>query len=529
MTLFQVIRTMETIAKAEPSVAMVVPNDVFRLNTIPDAKYGVFAWMQRQHVVDGDLATFSFALFYVDRLTEDKANEIEIQSVGISTLADIIRRLEDAGVYQSGEAVFESFNQRFEDECAGVWCDVRLQVPVGWICPDDYVVPEPEPPVVVEKYVQDLLDEGYAVKVSGDHGDYIEILDTCPYTMEQVLDLEEVARNEKQLVEDRANVIAWDRALPSGWTPEAIAAIYDGKELNFTPRGGLLWSMGGPLDSFSISFAGGSWVAADYPWGSYHSEGIFAPRWNFDKEAEYAALGFRNTPKNVEVTIRGVFSSIGQVMFTMMHTTERLVLNCGDVFVCHDVTGMFESNGMHELVINGPFRWDAIRMCHNMFDGCNNLEAIPYVTGWGRESQYNTIYPRWDGIRGSADCARMFRNCQALLSIGPVLNMNAISLNGCTVDGSGQSALSDTLFHCPELTDVRLKNVGNNSWQFNAVNTKTYIPKMDAASIDYLLNNVKDETGNGYSLRFASLHQAEVSAAAIANAQAKGWTVQFVD
>ena len=138
MTLVEVIKAIETAAASEPSVASVIPNDVFRLNATPDAKYGVFAWTQQTHTLAEDLITFAFALFYVDRLTEDKANELEVQSVGISTIADVLRRLEDAGVYLVGEAQFQTFNQRFVDECAGVWCNVRLQVPAGWICPDDF-------------------------------------------------------------------------------------------------------------------------------------------------------------------------------------------------------------------------------------------------------------------------------------------------------------------------------------------------------------------------------------------------------
>lgn len=138
MTLVEVIKAIEAAAASEPSVASVIPNDVFRLNATPDAKYGVFAWTQQTHTLTEDLLTFAFALFYVDRLTEDKANELEVQSVGISTIADVLRRLEDAGVYLVGEAQFQTFNQRFVDECAGVWCNVRLQVPAGWICPDDF-------------------------------------------------------------------------------------------------------------------------------------------------------------------------------------------------------------------------------------------------------------------------------------------------------------------------------------------------------------------------------------------------------
>lgn len=379
------------------------------------------------------------------------------------------------------------------------------------------------------KLVQDLINEGYARVVTGSYGNYVEILSNCPYPFSQITDLEEVARNEKQLTSGSSNVIVWNQVKPSGWTDADLLSIYTSESLNFTPRGEMFWGLGNSVASASVEFAGGEWIAADYPWGSYQSEGIFAPRWNQDKEAEYTAKGFRNTPAYVEVTINGVFSSVAQVMFTEMKTTDTLVLNLGDVFVCHDIVGMFEANNMTNLIINGPFRWDAIRTCLNVFDGCNNLLSIPYVTSWGRTSSYNTIYPRFDGTRGTANVRRIF-NASSLTSIGPVFNMNAIHLSGSSVavDGYAQDATSETIFNCPDLTDVRIQNLGNNSWSFVDDSTKTYIPNMDAASINYLLDNIKDETGNGYSVTFSTLHQAEVSASSIATAQGRGWNVQFV-
>ncbi|MBP5723246.1 MAG: InlB B-repeat-containing protein [Bacteroidales bacterium] len=377
-------------------------------------------------------------------------------------------------------------------------------------------------PVQVSKYVQDLINEGYANAVTGNGGTYVEILDTCPYQMEDILDLEDVALNRKQLVSGVSNTIAWNHQLPNGWTAQGVADIYDGKTLNFSPRGEMLWAIDDSVSSLTITFSGGSWIAADYPWGAYQSEGVFAPRW----KADQSHMVFASTPAIVNVTISSDFSSIAQVMFTMMATTSSLTLTCGDVFVRHDVTGMFESNAMSSLTINGPFRWDAIRTCHNMFDGCNNLVSVPYVVSWGRDSQYNTVYPHFDGTRGSADCAHMFRNTHSLESIGPVIDMSAISLSGCTIDGNAQAALSDILFDCPALTDVLLKGVGHNSWNFTDDSTGTYIPLMSAASIDYLLQNAQNVTD--CSLTFSSINRSQVTSSYIEMARGKGWTINFV-
>ena len=376
-------------------------------------------------------------------------------------------------------------------------------------------------------YVQDLIDEGYANVVTGAGGTYIEILPTTPYSASQVLDLGEVARNEKQLTGTTNNIIVWNQELPNGWTNSNITSLYTNKQLNFSPRGEMLWALG-DVDNFEITFSGGGWIASDYPWGSYQSEGVFAPRWNANKQAEYTSKGFLKTPKNLTVNLTGSFSSVSQVMFTQVKSTTALTINQQTgTFSCHDVTGMFEGDSaLVSLNITGAFNYGTWRTQHNVFDGCTALTGIPYSTSWSRENANNTIYPHNDGVRGSANCGNMFRNCSSLTYLGPTFNMEAISLSGCVVDNINQEALSGTLFYCPLLSDVHIINLNNNNWNFADSSTFTYIPAMSAASIEYLLNNVEDVTSQGgHSVTFAGTYKDSVSAAAIANAQNKGWNV----
>lgn len=406
--------------------------------------------------------------------------------------------------------------------------------------------PTPDPPVTIKKYVQDLINEGYAKATTGSGGTYVEIFDTCPYTIDQVVDVAEVASNTKKLSDGVNNTIIWNNTLPDGWDCSSIYDLYNHKTMTFSPRARMFWGLTCIPDTFELTFPSAAWSVNDYPWGSGGSnDGMFAPRYNHDKEQEYADKQFRATPKNVTINFPYHYSSVAQTLFTQMEQTEVFTLNCAtediwnNLFECHDVTGMFE--GCYELEtlnINGAFSWWAIRTCHNMFRYDGNLKRIPYSTVFGeRDHTQNILYPRFDGVRGTAACEGLF-NAIGLEYIGPVLNMNAVSLNGCTVDGYQQSPLGSTypeieragalLFNCPELTDVRIINLGNNSWNFNDTSTKTYIPKMDVTSIEYLLNHVKDETGNNYSITFSNLHQQDVSASAIALAESKGWTINFV-
>ena len=139
MNLLQVIRAIELTAAGEPAVNTIVRNDIFRLNAAPSVRYGVFAWLQGDHRTEpgSGLMQYTFTFFYTDRLTEDRGNEIEVQSVGIETLENIILQLEDAGIF-AGEHTFTTFNQRFSDECAGVFCQVSLEVPKNGTCPAGY-------------------------------------------------------------------------------------------------------------------------------------------------------------------------------------------------------------------------------------------------------------------------------------------------------------------------------------------------------------------------------------------------------
>ena len=138
MTLKEAIKVIEVVASQQPSVNMIVENDVFRLNAKADARHGVFAWLQGQHStsIDSNTLSLQFTFFYVDRLTEDKSNQLEIQSVGIQTLDNILRKLDDLGMWVSNNYTFQTFNQRFLDECAGVFCNVTISVPVASKCPE---------------------------------------------------------------------------------------------------------------------------------------------------------------------------------------------------------------------------------------------------------------------------------------------------------------------------------------------------------------------------------------------------------
>ena len=135
MTLEQTIRTLEAVALQQQSVAMVIDNDIFKLNTIPNAKYAVFAYTQGEHLtsVSGDLATYRLTLFYVDRLLADKSNQTQIQSTGTQVLRNILTMMSELD-FQVDNMPIQPFTQQFVDECAGVYCSVAIGAANGCEC-----------------------------------------------------------------------------------------------------------------------------------------------------------------------------------------------------------------------------------------------------------------------------------------------------------------------------------------------------------------------------------------------------------
>lgn len=137
MTLLELTKAVEGVAAMQPAVKMIVPEDIFRLSNEMSARYGVFAWTQGAHSVDVEngLAVYTLTLFYVDRLLEDKSNAVEIHSVGIDTLTNIVRGVMDFGdIWVDSSLNFTTFSQRFADECAGVFAAVQFKTYQNSIC-----------------------------------------------------------------------------------------------------------------------------------------------------------------------------------------------------------------------------------------------------------------------------------------------------------------------------------------------------------------------------------------------------------
>lgn len=140
MTLFETIRIINDLAASEPNInTLVLSGNVFDLNTNNiSVKYSTFCCEQMTHQrTEEEFLIYNFRLYYIDRLTEDSRNRIEVQSVGIQTLESILHKVRDLDIFGvQSDYTYTPFTNRFEAWCAGVFCEVGIQVPADY-CYDD--------------------------------------------------------------------------------------------------------------------------------------------------------------------------------------------------------------------------------------------------------------------------------------------------------------------------------------------------------------------------------------------------------
>ena len=129
----------------DPNIEFVVYGDVYELNHIQDVTYPAVVVTVGQHTSNLDSYNFNYRLniFYVDRLTDDKVNKIDVHANAIIFINSLLKALDDEYIISDYEIY--NFNERFNDVCAGAYVSCRIQMPISE-CYDfpDGGVPIPE-------------------------------------------------------------------------------------------------------------------------------------------------------------------------------------------------------------------------------------------------------------------------------------------------------------------------------------------------------------------------------------------------
>lgn len=139
MTLLEIVDALETIGLEQPLVLSTGEGNIYDyMDTNPSVKYGVFFITQGTHIEYEDHDDYTFTLFYVDRLEDNDANRLRVQSYGKQILSNIITTFCTDYDIDFPEITYTPFTQKFQDLCAGVYCDVVLEVYKSDICEEAY-------------------------------------------------------------------------------------------------------------------------------------------------------------------------------------------------------------------------------------------------------------------------------------------------------------------------------------------------------------------------------------------------------
>lgn len=130
MTLHEIVNQILEIAQQQPNINYVGEGDIYELNKLPNINYSVFYMTQGAHQVYENTLQYTFNLFYIDRLMADNSNRLQIQSQGMLVINNIINLFNqlDIDIDIVYPVTFTSFNQRFADECSGVFAEITINV-----------------------------------------------------------------------------------------------------------------------------------------------------------------------------------------------------------------------------------------------------------------------------------------------------------------------------------------------------------------------------------------------------------------
>lgn len=137
MTLLETIKILEHIASEQPNINSIVESgDIYDLNKDEyEQKYSAFCVTQNTHSIGTEFNIYSFTLYYVDRLTLNKSNKLEIQSSGVEFFSNFLHTIYQDWYglnIETGDVT--TFTERFSAECAGAYMSFNITTTPQSLC-----------------------------------------------------------------------------------------------------------------------------------------------------------------------------------------------------------------------------------------------------------------------------------------------------------------------------------------------------------------------------------------------------------
>lgn len=140
MTLYAIIEKLKMLALKHPNVNSAYEGNIYDImNANPQQKYASVVLTQQSHTQDDTYDHYGFNIFYVDRLVDDlDSNRVQIQSTGKSMLSNIIKAFCEEFDAECDTINYQTFTERFADECAGVYCTITIDMVKDIYCTEKY-------------------------------------------------------------------------------------------------------------------------------------------------------------------------------------------------------------------------------------------------------------------------------------------------------------------------------------------------------------------------------------------------------
>ena len=124
MTYKELINTIEKVASQQPNIRTIVPFSPYDVNNSKETVYSVFSWSPNAFTESNEFINYSLNLFYIDRLSADSSNKLQIQSIGIKVLKNILDLTMKNGETSCGEIGLPITKSKLVLPCGiyGRWC-----------------------------------------------------------------------------------------------------------------------------------------------------------------------------------------------------------------------------------------------------------------------------------------------------------------------------------------------------------------------------------------------------------------------
>ena len=127
MNYYNLLRTLKSLSLTHSLVNDYAEGDVYEYMNSGMHSYPAMFMTMNNITSDSESTNYNFTMFYIDRLISDGSNKINVQSIGVQVIKQILSKLFD--IYPEIEissTEYTPFTEKFADDCAGVFCQISL-------------------------------------------------------------------------------------------------------------------------------------------------------------------------------------------------------------------------------------------------------------------------------------------------------------------------------------------------------------------------------------------------------------------